>query len=466
VPVQRLSGFDAGFLYMETPTLHMHTLKISVLDPSTIPGGYTFERVKEVLGERIHLLPPFRRRLAEVPLGLHHPVWIEDPDFDLDYHVRRVEAPTPGTMRELSEVCSDIASRQLDRRRPLWEITVVEGLEHGHIGFVAKIHHCAADGVAAAAMLASVLDTSPDAPPITPAPWHPDAVPTQRQLLTGAVLAWITAILNLPALLRRTFEGLRRVAQRRKEADVSPPLPFSTPKTSFNNALTPHRTFCMTTMPLGDFKTVKDHFGVTINDVLLAVCAGGLRRYLERRGELPDRPLVAGVPVSVRDGEVRDEGEYIANSVSNMFTSVPVQLEDPAARVPAIAEVTKAAKEVHKALGPRTLMDWSEITPPGPFAAFMRAYSRYNLANRHRPPINLVVSNVPGPREPLYIAGARVVGIWSMGPILESIGLNVTVWSYLDQMNFGVVACRELTPDLWDLMDDLQEALQELKKLS
>ncbi|MBV8690362.1 MAG: wax ester/triacylglycerol synthase family O-acyltransferase, partial [Actinobacteria bacterium] len=334
------------------------------------------------------------------------------------------------------------------------------------IGFVAKIHHCAADGVAAAAMLASVLDTSPEAPPVTPAPWHPDPVPSQRQLLTGALLAWIKAILNLPALLRRTFEGLRRVARRRKEADVSPPLPFSTPKTSFNNALTPHRTFCMTSMPLADFKAVKDTFGVTINDVLLAVCAGGLRRYLERRGELPDRPLVAGVPVSVRDGEAHAEGEYIANSVSNMFTSVPVQLEDPAARVPAIAEVTKAAKEVHKALGPRTLMDWSEITPPGPFAAFMRTYSRYNLANRHRPPINLVVSNVPGPREPLYIAGARVVGIWSMGPILESIGLNITVWSYLDQMNFGVVACRELTPDLWDLMDDLHEGLQELRKLA
>ncbi|MBV8693292.1 MAG: wax ester/triacylglycerol synthase family O-acyltransferase, partial [Actinobacteria bacterium] len=197
--MQRLSGFDAGFLYMETPTLHMHTLKISVLDPSTIPGGYTFDRVKEVLGERIHLLPPFRRRLAEVPLGMHHPVWIEDPDFDLDYHVRRVEAPAPGTMRELSAICSDIASRQLDRRRPLWEITVVEGLEHGHLGFVAKIHHCAADGVAAAAMLASVLDTSPDAPPVTPAPWHPDPVPSQRQLLTGALLAWIKAILNLPA---------------------------------------------------------------------------------------------------------------------------------------------------------------------------------------------------------------------------------------------------------------------------
>jgi WS/DGAT/MGAT family acyltransferase len=463
--MQRLSGFDAGFLYMETPTLHMHTLKISVLDPSTVPGGYTFERVKEVLGQRLHLLPPFRRRLAEVPLGLHHPVWIEDPDFDLDYHVRRMVAPEPGTMRELSAVCSDIASRQLDRRHPMWEITVVEGLEHGHIGFVAKIHHSAADGVAAAAMLASVLDDAPDAPPVTPGPWRPDEVPTQRQLLVGALLAWIRVLLDLPGLLRRTARGMRAVVRRRRQADVSPPLPFSTPKTSFNGSLTPHRTFCMTSMPLADFKAVKDHFGVTINDVLLAVCAGGLRRYLERRGELPDRPLVAGVPVSVRDGEAHAEGEYIANSVSNMFTSVPVELEDPAERVVAIAEITKAAKEVHKALGPRTLMDWSEITPPGPFAAFMRAYSRYNLADRHRPPINLVVSNVPGPREPLYIAGARIIGIWSMGPILESIGLNVTVWSYLDQMNFGVVACRELTPDLWDLIDDLHEGLAELKKL-
>jgi diacylglycerol O-acyltransferase len=195
---------------------------------------------------------------------------------------------------------------------------------------------------------------------------------------------------------------------------------------------------------------------------MLAVCAGALRRYLERTDQLPDKPLVAGVPVSVRTGEPTDD--YIANSVSNIFTALPVQTEDAVERLRAIAAVTKEAKAVHKALGPQMLMDWSELTPPRPFAGFMRLYSKHRLADRHRPPINLVVSNVPGPREPLYVAGARIVDIFSMGPILESIGLNITVWSYLDEMNVGIVSCPELMPDLWDFVADMHDALAELRK--
>jgi diacylglycerol O-acyltransferase len=464
--VQRLSGFDAGFLYMETPTLHMHTLKISVLDTSGVPGGYTFERFKEVLGERLHLLPPFRRRMVEVPLGLHHPVWIEDPDFDLDYHVRRVVAPAPGGLAELSEVCSNIASRPLDRGHPLWEISVVEGLEDGHIGFVAKIHHSAADGVAAAAMLASVLDSEPSTAP-APAPerpWRPDRVPSQWELLVGALLAIFRNIVALPKLLQRTVQGFKRVRAHRKQAAVQPPLPLTAPKLSFNGSLTPQRSFVMTSMPLDDFKHVKSAFDVTINDVFLAVCAGGLRRYLERTHQLPAKPLVAGVPVSTRTGEGTDD--YVANSVSNMFTALHVEMEDPVDRLRAISAVTKEAKAVHNALGAEMLMDWSEMTPPRPFAGFMRLYSKWNLADRHRPPINLVVSNVPGPRQPLFIAGARILDIFSMGPILESIGLNITVWSYLDEMNVGIVSCPELMGDLWDLVADMHDALGELKKLA
>ena len=463
--MQRLTGVDAGFLYMETPTLHMHTLKISILDPRDIPGGYTFERVREVLAERIHLLPPFRRRLVEVPLHLHHPIWVEDPDFDLDAHIRRVHVAPPGDMRAFSELCSDIASRQLDRRRPLWEIDVVEGLEDGHIGFVAKIHHSAADGVAAAEMLANVLEVTPEPKPVPPPtrPWRPDRIPSQLTLVVQALASLIPLLLSLPRLLVRTFGGLAAARRHRKDSDVSPPMPFMTPKTSFNRALTPHRSFVMSSLPLDDFKAVKNAFGTTINDVLLAVCAGGLRRYLERHGELPDRPLVAGVPVSTRGGNGGD-GKYRANVVSNMFTALPVQVADPVERLRTISGVTKAAKEVHNALGADMLKDWSEVTPPVPFAAWMRLYSRLNLANRHRPPINLVVSNVPGPRDPLYVAGARVTAIYSMGPILESIGLNVTVWSYLDQMNFGVVSCPELIPDLWELIGDFGDALAELRK--
>jgi diacylglycerol O-acyltransferase len=461
--MQRLSGLDAGFLYMETPTLHMHTLKISVMDPSTAPGGYSFDQVKQELSSRLHLLPPFRRRLVAVPLMLHHPVWIEDPDFDIDWHVRRIAVPTPGTQRDFCNLISDIASRQLDRSRPLWEIWVVEGLEHGHVGFVAKIHHSVADGVAAADLLANVLTPDPDLhqspPPETT--WAPDAMPSRTQLLLGAVSGTLAGLRTLPALLRRTIAGLREARRvRRRNPSTAPPFPLSTPNTRFNGALTPHRIFATTTFPLDDIKEVRKAFGVTVNDVILAVCAGGLRRYLEARGELPDRPLVAGVPVAVAAGE--GQRRLGGNWVSNMFTSLRTDLDDPVARLIAIHDTTKVAKEVHHALGAEMLADWSELTPPRPFAAWMRFYSRHKLADRHRPPINLVISNVSGPTVPLYIAGARLEALYSMGPVLEGIGLNITVWSYLGVLYFGLVACREAMGDLWDLCDDLAAGLEEL----
>jgi diacylglycerol O-acyltransferase len=463
--MQRLTGLDAGFLYMETPTLHMHTLKISVLDPSTVPGGYSFDKVKQELASRLHLLPPFRRRLVEVPFGIHHPVWIEDPDFDIDWHIHRIAVPAPGGQREFCELVSDIASRQLDRSRPLWEIWVVEGLEAGRVGFVAKIHHSVADGVAAADLLANVLSPDPEVhePPPPAEPWAPDDIPTRAELLLGALAGILAGLRSLPALIKRTLLGLRAVRRvRKRHPETSPPFPLLTPNTRFNGALTPHRLFATATFSLDDVKAVRKAFGTTVNDVVLAMCAGGLRRYLEARDELPARPLIAGVPVAVAaaDGERRLGGNW----VSNMFTSLRTDLEDPVERLRAIHDITKVAKEVHHALGAEMLADWSELTPPRPFAAWMRFYSRRKLADWHPPPINLVVSNVPGPSVPLYIGGARLDALYSMGPVLEGIGLNITVWSYLGTLYFGLVSCREMMPDLWDLCDDIGAALAELTK--
>jgi diacylglycerol O-acyltransferase len=465
--MERMTGLDAGFLYMETPTLHMHTLKVAVIDPTTVPGGYTFAKVKEVLGERLHLLPAFRRRVVEVPFGLHHPMWIEDPAFDLDYHVRRVGAPSPGGPRELCELISDIASRQLDRSRPLWEIWVVEGLQDGRIGFVTKIHHAVADGVAAAEMLANVMELEPEPKPPRPAerPWHPDPVPSRLGLVLDAIVAAVRALLNVPALVRSTVQGMKAVRAHRKQAEVQPPLPFSGPNTSFNGALTPHRTFVMFDLPLDDVKRVKNTFGVTLNDVVLGIAGGALREWLLARGEPVEKPLVAGVPVSTRTN-TGTEAALSGNSVSNMFTSLCTDIADPVERLQAIHLVTKEAKAIHSLLGPDMLAGWSELSPPRLFAWWMRTYSRMRLADRHRPPINLVVSNVPGPRTPLFVAGSRLDGIYSVGPILEGIGLNVTVWSYLDSMNVGLVACREAMPDLWELADGIRDSLDELVKLA
>ena len=465
--VERLTGLDAGFVYMETPTLHMHTLKIGVLDPSTVPGGYTFERFREELGNRLHLLPPFRRRLVPVPLGLHHPVWIDDPDFDIDSHIRSQVLPEPGGRREIDEAIADIAGRQLPRDRPLWEITVLEGAADDQIVFVGKIHHSLADGVAAAELLANVMSTDPDEldAPEPDDEWAGEPVPTRRRLVLDALRERLRQLLSLPRLLGRTVGSLRAVVRRRRETEVSPPVPIrDTPVTSFNSALSGRRSFATTTLSLGEMKAVKSALGVTLNDVLLALVAGSLRRYLEGRDELPDGPLVAGVPVSTDQPEgIRRLG---GNRVSNMFTIVPTHLEDPVERVKAVHEVTAAAKEVHNLLGADMLADWSEFTPGKPYAWFMRRYSHHELADRHSPPINLVVSNVPGPREPLFIGGGRLAGLYSVGPILEGIGLNVTAWSYLDEVNVGVLGSRPQLEDPWAVTAGLHVSLDELRDAS
>jgi diacylglycerol O-acyltransferase len=461
--LERLTGLDASFLYNETPTLHMHTLKYTVLDVSTVPGGYDFNRFQHELERRLHLLPPFRRRVVPVPGQLHHPVWIEDPDFDLSYHVRRIGVPPPGGREQMDAVIADIASWPLDRTRPLWEIWMLEGLADGKVGFLAKIHHTVADGVAAAAMLANVMATSADDvdPPPPLHEWRPEAVPSRGRLVVDALVDVLRQLLRLPGLLRRTVDGIVRVARHRRTAEVATPRPIlDTARTPFNGALTPHRSFATATLALADVKEAKAAFDVTVNDVVLAIVSGSLRRWLQKRDALPDRALVAGVPVSTDDPDAITR--LGGNKVSNMFTTLATDIDDPVARLHAIHDVTSAAKEVHNILGADMLADWSEYTPPRPYSWFMRQYSRFGLAERHRPPINLVVSNVPGPREPLYVAGARMEGIYSVGPILEGIGLNVTVWSYCDQLNVGVIACREHISDPHEITDGMADALDEL----
>jgi diacylglycerol O-acyltransferase len=463
--MERMTGMDAGFLYMETPSLHMHTLKIGVIDPVNVAGGYSFERFRDELSKRLHLLPPFRRRVVDIPRGVHHPVWIEDPNFDLDRHLKRTSVPAPGGTREMDAVIGEIASTQLPRDRPLWEIWALEGLEDGHVAFVAKIHHACADGVAAAAMLANVMSAGPEPaePPPPSEPWRGEPIPDAKTLRRDAIRARREKFKLIPALYKATRAAGRELAKYRETATIRPPRPIrDVPRTSFNGPLSPKRTFATTTLALEDFKTVKSAFGVTLNDVVLAVAGDAVRRYLDGRGEKLDKSLVAGVPVS--SDKPSDVARLGGNKVSNMFTTLATDVADPSARLRAIHEVTKEAKVAQNILGADTMANWLEYAPPRPFNWFMRTYSRRGLAARHRPPINLVVSNVPGPRAPLYIAGAKLVALYSVGPIIEGIGLNITVWSYMDQMNFAAIACRDRLPDVHRITEGLADSLDELLK--
>jgi diacylglycerol O-acyltransferase / wax synthase len=461
--MERMSGLDASFLYFETPNMHMHVMGVIVFDPSTVPEGYSFENVKDKMSKRLHLVPPFRRKLAPIPFNLHHPVWVEDANFDLDYHIRRIGCPEPGGEKELAELVGDIASRPLDRDRPLWEMYIVEGLQNGYVASVAKMHHCTIDGVSGANLMVHLFDLEPNPAEDKGAdvPWEPDRMPTDIERIGYAIASRVRRPLNLFKVLPATAQSVMNVVSRRRGGDGSGmAMPFSAPRTSFNQPITPHRRTAFSTTSLEEVKEIKKAFGVTVNDVVLTIVSSALRKYLEGRGELPDKPLIATCPVSVRS----EEEKIGSNQVSAMFTSLATDIPDPVERLRAIHESSKGAKEEHNAIGADILSNWGEFAAPTTFALAARMYTGLRLAERHPVIHNLVISNVPGPPFPLYFAGAKLVGLNPLGPIFDGAGLNITVLSYVDNINWGFIACRELMPDLWDLADAIGQAQAELLK--
>jgi WS/DGAT/MGAT family acyltransferase len=466
-PMQRLSGLDSAFLALETPSAHMHVMSSAVVDPSTSPNGFSFESVRELLEARLHLLPPFRRRLVSVPFDLHYPLWVEDPSFDLDFHLRRAALPSPGGAGELAAFTAEIASRPLDRSRPLWEMWYVEGVEDAKVAIVTKVHHSAIDGMSGTELIAALYDLEPVPAPrldveIVPE-YHPEHIPNDVELLTFAAASIARQPVLLVKNLRKSVRSVARVVNRVRGGESKAGWPLTAPRLTLNGTITPHRKVAFADVSLTEVKKVKNAFGVKVNDVVLAVATGALRSYLDDRGELPDRPLVATIPTSVRTPEQKTA---MGNRVSAMFASLPVDVEDPLERLHAIHASTIDAKEVHEELGGETLQEWAEVVAPALFSRAMKAYSSLRLADRHRPIHNLVVSNVPGPPFPIYFAGARLESFYPLGPIFDGAALNLTVISYLDTVGFGFLACRELVPDVDRLAAGVDDALKELVKLA
>lgn len=482
--MQRLSGLDAGYLYLETPTSPMHISSLMVLDPSTAPNGFDFESLRSLYQRRIHLAPPFRRRLVEVPLGIHHPIWVEDPDFDLDWHLRHIAVPAPGTMVELNELVGHLIAIPLDRTRPLWESWLIEGVEGDKVALLTKVHHAAIDGQAGEELIVSLLDLEPSdtepgtgpgeapaGPPTGPpepderdqpdTTWQAEHVPSDVEMFGYAMVSLATQPWRIVKTTRRTAGAALRIRRTNRSTPslTPPPSPFSAPRTSFNHSLTPHRAFATASVDLKAVKAVKNALGVKVNDVVLALCAGSLRRYLSGLDEHPDGSLVAMVPMSVRSDDERDHG---GNRVATMFTSLASQIDDPVERLLAINASMSQAKVQQHAIGADTLQNWAEFAAPAVAGQAARLYSRMRIADRHRPAFNLTISNVPGPPFPLSIAGARLVANYPAGPIFDGGGLNITVMSYRDSLDFGLLVCPELIgrPDI--LATGIQESLDEL----
>lgn len=490
--MRQLNGIDVSFLNMETPTTFGHVSSVTVYDPSGAPGGAGLEATKRIILERIDQLAPFRRRLVEVPLGLDLPYWIEDPHFDIDFHVRHHAIPSPGTPQQLAEAVSRIIARPLDRTRPLWELYVIEGLDGGRlIAQLTKVHHAAIDGAAGAMMLAALLDLDPNARPSgRTAQWEPEDIPTDEELLRITAREYLRRPEKMIRLgVRTTRElaastrsgGLRALAdlvaqplpgpvgrvmrtrlrsQRGTDVDKAPALPpTQAPRTPWNRPITPHRRFAYTSVPLDDAKVVRRAFGCTFNDVVMAVCSGTLRRYLQLHDCLPEESLVAMVPVSVRSGA---EDDSYQNRVSALFSDLATNEADPRQRLRRVQQSMAAAKEQFAAIPAEALQDFTQFAPPAIAARAMRMYSSLRIADRMNPPFNLVISNVPGPQVPLYSAGARLIGFYPVSTLIDGQGLNMTVQSYDGHLDFGFVADRELVPDLWAMTDLLHEEMADM----
>jgi diacylglycerol O-acyltransferase / wax synthase len=461
--VEPMTGIDAKFLYSETATAHMHTIKVVVSDVSRMPEGFSFDVFVEVLGQQIGRLPLFRRRVVTVPLSLGHPVWIEDPGFELGNHMTRRLVRAPGTLHQLAAEVADIAGTPLRRDRPLWEIVVVEGLENGRMAVVAKVHHAVGDGMATVAMLQNIvegIDEGADAPPAEE--WRPEPIPSRSVLLRVAVGQHAARLRGLPRLAVRSVQGARASEALRRSQEAKPPLPLHAPRTSFNVSLTADRTFAMTTLPLDDLKAVRQAQGTTLNDVYLAVCAGALRQYLMDGGELPAHSLVASVPVSIDPKVARLSG----NRVDSLYVTIGTDIADPLERLRHCSRVARAAKEVRSMLGSDLMELRAEVIPPQIFSSTVRNWSRTRLANRVHPPINLVASNVAGPRQPIRFGPVTLEALYSVGPILEGIGLNLTAWSYVDALHVSALGCSASLPDPWRVVEALHVSLAELVDLS
>lgn len=455
--MQWLSGLDASFLYLETPQQPLHVCSILELDTATMPGGYRFERLRDELAQRITAMPQFREKLADNPLNLDHPVWVEDRDFHINRHVHRIGLPPPGGRVELSEIAGHLVSLPLDRTRPLWESWVIEGLDgraDGRIAVLMKMHHAGVDGVTGANMLSQMCSTEIDSPRPEPVEGPGDA--SGLAIVAGGLVRFVSRPLNLVNVLPRTVSSVAKTVQRVRTGETMA-APFAAPQTAFNASVSAHRNIAYAQLDLDDIKKVKDHFCVKVNDVVMALVSGGLRRFLGDRGKLPESSLVAMVPVSVHGRSDRPG----RNQVSGMFSRLETQIADPAERLKAISEANAVAKQHSSAIGATLLQDWSQFAAPAVFGVAMRLYAKTRLTAA-RPVHNLVISNVPGPQVPLYFLGCEITAMYPLGPIFHGSGLNVTVMSLNGHLNVGLVSCPELLPNLWELADDFTLAMNEL----
>ncbi|MGB5622745.1 MAG: wax ester/triacylglycerol synthase family O-acyltransferase [Gammaproteobacteria bacterium] len=466
--MEQLESLDSAFLYLETRNAPMHIGSVQLYE--CVEPVFDFARYRELIRSRLPLSPVFRRRAVRVPMNLGRPYWVEDPNFDLDLHLEHVSLPGPGGWKELRALAQDRFSSPLDPHRPLWSMTFVEGVDGisslppGSFAVISKIHHAAADGMGGVDLFSALWDPSPDGRSRLPRDrWKPETLPRR----TGLIGRTVSHLVGQPAALARSAGALVRgsvsIGRELLTGDKqSPRLLFNAPRTRFNRTIETQRSFGGITLPLAGVKAIKNRVeGATVNDVVLAVCSGALRTYLKDHDELPDDPLIAMAPISVR--EDMDRG---TNRVSAMLVSLATNVRDPQRRLRGILQSTQDSKAYTRAIGAATLTDSTQVVPFSLATAASRLYSRMHVASYHRPPFNLIITNVPGPRMTLYLGGAKMVNVFGMAPVLDGLGMIVVVVSYDDKLTISVNASRHLLPDIDVLLKHLLSAYDELESVT
>ena len=452
----RLTGLDSSFLHLERDATHMHVAGCSVFAGS----APTYDELVEAIDSRLHHVPRYRQRLAFVPLDQGRPVWVDDPHFNLRYHVRHTALPRPGGDDELKRLAGRVFSQALDRSRPLWELWLVEGLAGGRFAVLSKTHHALVDGVSGVDIATVLFDASPDPLPVAPPDleWNARPLPSRAQLLADALLERTTVPTEVIRGVRATLRGPRTVARRAGNAlgsvgalawtglQAAPPSPF-------NQRIGPHRRFTWVRADLGQFKAIKNSLGGTVNDVVLAVVAGALGSYMRLHGEPTEGVgLKAMVPVSVRADVERGA---LGNRVAAMWVTLPVGLVDPVERLHTVSEAMVGVKQSGKAVGAEILTAVSGFAPPTIMAQAARLQARQRL-------FNLVVTNVPGPQFPLYLLGRELESIYPMVPLAENTALGIAILSYNGQLDFGLVSDYDALADLEVMADELRSSIEEL----
>jgi diacylglycerol O-acyltransferase len=467
VAVQQLSGLDASFVYFEGRSTPTHVAGLSLYDPSTAEAGRVdFDQIRAHLASRLHLARAFRQKLVRVPFDLDHPYWIEDPDFDLDFHLRRVALPRPGDWHQLCDLAARFHAQPVDLDRPLWELYVVEGLDAVHglppggFALFQKTHHAAIDGVSGMEMSSAIHSLSPDDEPPPPDDgWRPEEPPPPWQLLGRAAAANTMKPMHFARVVGRHTPGYGRVLDAMRRRQLEPP-PVDAPRTRFNAKVSPHRVVEARRFDLADVRRMKAAVaGATVNDAVLAVIGGALRRYLDAAGELPTKPMLAMAPISVRSEQ---EQGAAGNQVSAMVVSLGTDVADPVARLEAVRASSHQSKAFTNAIGARALTDYSQFIPGGLAGLGFRAASRFEMANRVNPMVNAIVTNVPGPQVPLYFAGARLTSLIGVGPIADGVGLMHPITSYCGELAIAVTADRAMVPDPEHYAWCLQQSFDDL----